>query len=312
MDKDNATTMNYFLLSGLSEMSEIQHLLFFMFLIIYIISILGNASIIFAYKCSSELQTPMYFCLINFSFVEMCYVSTTVPNLLLQLITGHKRISFYGCATQMYCFSFFGVTECFILAAMAYDRYNAICNPLLYNIIMNKRTCIIFIAGSWLIASINSLIHTVLTFMLPFCGSNAIDSFFCDMPPLLKLACTDTLVNQITIFVTGGCIIAGPFILTVISYIQIISTIVSIRLTSKKKKAFSTCTSHITAVVIFYVPSICIYFRPKSNQAMIQDKMATVIYAVITPLLNPFIYSLRNNDVKVALKKMVHKLSVKF
>ncbi|OCT72737.1 olfactory receptor 1361 [Xenopus laevis] len=312
MDRDNTTTINYFFLSDLSESPEIQHLLFCMFLIIYIISILGNASIIFAYTFSSDLQTPMYFCLINFSFVEMCYISTTVPNLLLCLITGDKRISFYGCATQVYSFSCFGVTECFILAAMAYDRYNAICNPLLYNTIMNKRTCVILIVGSWLIASINSLIHTILTFMLPFCGSNAIDSFFCDMPPLLKLACTDTLVNQIVIFVTGSCIIAGPFILTVFSYVQIISTIVSIRSSSKKKKAFSTCTSHITAVVIFYVPSICIYFRPKSNQAMIQDKMATVIYAVITPLLNPFIYSLRNHNVKVAVKKMIHKLSVQF
>ncbi|KAG8434288.1 hypothetical protein GDO86_012604 [Hymenochirus boettgeri] len=309
MNRENSTTFNFFTLSGLSDVLEIQILLFITFVFIYIISVSGNVLIIFAYTFSPSMHTPMYFCLANFSFLEICYISTTVPNFLSNLLTTQKTISFFGCAIQLFCFPLFGVTECFILATMAYDRYNAICHPLLYNALMNKRTCSILIAVSWLIAAINSLIHTVLTLNLPFCGHNVLDGFFCDIPPLLKLACTNNiLINHVLIFVSGSFILAGPFILTVISYMRIIATIV--RLSSRKRKAFSTCTSHITAVALFYVPSVSMYFGHKSSQMTIQDKTTTVIYAVIVPLLNPFIYSIRNNDVKVAVKKILNKIIV--
>ncbi|KAM4703163.1 olfactory receptor 5AP2-like [Rhinophrynus dorsalis] len=306
MDSDNHTMFSQFILVGLSEMPELQHLLFIVFLCIYVITVFGNMSMIFAYMLSPNLHTPMYFYLANFSFLEICYISSTLPKMLSNLIAEPKAISFNGCIIQMFWFVLLGGTECYMLAAMAYDRYNAICHPLLYNIIMNKGTCIRLIAGSWLIGAVNSLIHTVLTFSLSFC-THKINHFFCDIPPLLKLACTNTRNNELVLVVGCFFVIVGSFILTMSSYTLIIINILNIHSVSGRTKAFSTCTSHLMVVTIFYGSATFMYFRSKTNYVINIDKLLSVMYAVIVPLLNPFIYSLRNSDVKLAVRNIVYK-----
>ncbi|XP_075045755.1 olfactory receptor 5AP2-like [Mixophyes fleayi] len=301
----NKTIITEFIFAGLAE-SPILNLFFTIaFIVIYIVTVLGNISIIIAYKCSLNLHTPMYFLLANFSFLETCYVSDTCPKLLSNSLVKHKSISFYGCVAQMYLGLLFAGTEFYILAIMAYDRYSAICRPLFYNMIMNKILCIQLIAVSWIISAINAAIHTALIFTLPFCGSNKINSFYCDIPPLLKLSCSNTRVNEIAVFVISGCIIFGSFTLTMLSYTKIISTILKIKSTTGRKKAFSTCTSHLMAVTMFYGSIFFVYFKPKSKYEIEQDRVVSVFYTIIAPLLNPFIYSIRNKDMKLALLKLL-------
>ncbi|CAH2319818.1 olfactory receptor 5V1-like, partial [Pelobates cultripes] len=251
-----------------------------------------------------DLNTPMYFYLANLSFLEVCYISTTVPKMLSVLLADHKSISFYECALQMYCFILLGGTECYMLAAMAYDRYNAICHPLLYSSIMNKRVCSQLIVGSWTIGAGNSLIHTVLTFTLSFCNENTINHFFCDIPPLMELACTDTWINELVLLVACGLVIVCSFLITALSYVHIISAVLNIHSVSGRKKTFSTCTSHLIVVCLFYGSAIFMYFRPKSSYMMDHDRLISAMYAVITPLMNPFIYSLRNVNVKGSVRKI--------
>ncbi|XP_069802691.1 olfactory receptor 5AR1-like [Dendropsophus ebraccatus] len=305
----NITRINEFVLVGLSNVSEIQYLLFVLFLCIYLTTVLANLSIIFVVRFSPSLQTPMYFFLANFSFLEICYVTATVPKMLSNFLTTHKTITFYGCVMQMYWFLLFGGTECYMLAAMAYDRYNAICKPLQYGIILSKKVCIQLVSGSYLIAAVNALIHTVLTFTLPFCV-NIIDHFFCDIPPLLKLSCSDTWFNELVIFLISGSVIVGSFILTMISYAKIISTIVNMKSNTSRQKAFSTCVSHFTVVIIFFGSGIFMYFRPKSSYSMDEDRLIAVMYTIIAPMLNPFIYTFRNGNVKVAVKRLMHQMAI--
>ncbi|OCT72727.1 olfactory receptor 1019 [Xenopus laevis] len=302
----NHSTVREFILVGLWENPELQFLLFVVFLCIYIITMIGNLSIIVAYKFSPNLQTPMYFFLANFSFLEICYISTTVPKMLSGFTAEHKTISVEGCLIQMFFFLLLGGTECYLLASMAYDRYIAICHPLLYFNIMNKGVCIQLIVGSWLIGTINSLIHTYLTFTLPFCGGIRIDHFYCDISPLLNLACSDTWVNETVLRVMCGCVILGTFLLTLTSYILIIVTILKIHSISGRNKVFSTCSSHFMVVMIFYGSATFMYFRPKLNYGTGQDRFISIMYAVIAPLLNPFIYSLRNQQVKDAVRKLIY------
>ncbi|KAM3922949.1 olfactory receptor 5G9-like [Leptodactylus fuscus] len=302
----NKTTVTEFILVGLSETPNLNFFLFFTFILIYIITVIGNMSIIIAYKYSPSLHTPMYFFLANFSFLEICYVSVNVPKMLANFLAEHKTISFYGCVVQVYAFGVCGGTECYVLAAMAYDRYVAICHPLLYSVIMKRTVYNRLMVGSYLIGSTNSLIHTVITFTLPFCGPNTINHIFCDIPPILQLACTDIRINQIVIFVTSVCVVVLSFILIVISYAYIIAAIIGLYSTSGGKKAFSTCTSHFTVVTIFYGSVMFMYLKPESNVSS-QDRLVAVLYTVIAPLLNPFIYSLRNNDMKRALIKIYKK-----
>lgn len=283
---------------------------FFVFLVMYIITLCGNAFLALAYKFSPNLHTPMYFFLCNFSVLEICYVSSITPRMLsLFFIDWNpecRSISFSECVIQLFCSLILGGTEFYILAAMAYDRYNAICHPLLYITIMNKRTCIQLIVASYLITTVNALINTALTFSLPFCKSKVINSFFCDVPELLKLACADTKVNEGVIFVLGGGMVTGSLILITISYIKIISAILNMRSKSGMKKTFSTCTSHLIVVTLFYASVFYRYMRPKSHYTN-EDKIASVMYTNVTPLLNPFIYSLRNENVKIAVRNIVHK-----
>ncbi|KAM9299314.1 olfactory receptor 5V1-like [Gastrophryne carolinensis] len=308
MGINNETSIKGFVLVGFSVTPALQHLLFVVFLFIYITTVMGNLSIILAYRSMSSLHTPMYFFLANFSFLEICYISTTVPKMLSNLLQNDKAISFLGCVVQMFCFLLLGGTECYMLAVMAYDRYNAICHPLLYGVIMNRRTCLQLIAVSWVSGGINSLIHTTLTFSLSFCGASAINHFFCDIPPLLDMACSSTQVNEIVLLVACGCVIVSAFLLTLASYTHIITTILHIKSSTGRKKAFSTCTSHLIVVTMFYGSAIFMYFRPKSSYSLDQDRIIAALYAFFAPLLNPFIYSLRNNEMKVAVKKIFGKI----
>ncbi|KAM4651141.1 LOW QUALITY PROTEIN: olfactory receptor 5A2-like [Discoglossus pictus] len=307
LNRENHTIITTFILDGLSNVPEVQYLLFVLFLCIYIITIAGNLTLILAIKHNSKLHIPMYFHLGNFSFLEICYVSVTVPKMLSNLLAKHKTISFLGCAIQMYCFFLFGTTENNMLEIMAYDRYNAICHPLLYTIIMNRKKNIQLILGAWFLGAVISLVHNIPTFNLPFCGNNHINQFFCDVPPLLKLACTDTWINEIVLFVVGGFVVIGSFLPITVSYTLIIFTVIKIHSASGTKKAFSTCVSHFIVVIIFYGSDTFMYCRPKSSYAMNQDRVVAMFYSVIAPCLNPFIYSFRNSDVKTAIKEIIQQ-----
>ncbi|XP_066465424.1 olfactory receptor 5AR1-like [Eleutherodactylus coqui] len=304
MDKRNRTTME-FIFIGFSVIPELQYFLFASFLCIYNISMAAHMFLIVLYNLSSNLHTPMYFFLANFSFLEECYISTITPNMLKNLLSDDKTITFYGCAMQMYCFLLLGSTECYILAAMAYDRYNAICHPLLYNAIMSKNACVKLIVSSWLIGLMVAIIQTSLTFSLDYCGPNKINNFYCDIAPLMALACSDTRFNEILIFMLVLCVVVGAFLLTIVSYTRIIWTIIMHHSSAGIKKAFSTCTSHLIVVTIFFGSGCVMYLRPKTSYGTDMDRLLSLMYTVIAPLLNPFIYCLRNNDVKVAVKKMM-------
>ncbi|CAN2388163.1 Olfactory receptor, partial [Pristimantis euphronides] len=310
MFRRNQSTIKDFILLGFSGAPALQHLLFVVFLLIYITTMMVNIVIVFAYKLTPSLHTPMYFFLANLSFLEICYISTTMPKMLSNFLSTHKTISYSGCVIQMYCFLLLGGAECYLLAVMAYDRYNAICHPLLYGAIMNNRTCILLVVVSWIGGAINSSIHTILMFTLSFCGNNEINHFFCDIPPVMQLACTATKINEIVLLVACGCVIVSSFLLTIVSYTHIIATVLNIKSTSGRKKGFSTCTSHLIVVTLFYGSAIFMYFRPKSSYSMDQDRVISALYAFIAPLLNPFIYSFRNADVKAAVKKIVFQIVV--
>ncbi|XP_072281410.1 olfactory receptor 8U1-like [Pyxicephalus adspersus] len=302
-------TAKEFTLVGLSNTSELQLLFFFVFLSVYIVTLSGNVFIILAYTFSPALHTPMYFFLANFSILEIGYVTSTTPKMLSLFFIDWNpecnKISLPECVIQLFCSLLLGGTEFYILAAMAYDRYNAICHPLLYISIMNRRTCIQLITISYLIGIGNSLINSALTFSLPYCRSKVINSFFCDVPALLKLSCTDTKANEAVIFVIGGGMTIGSLLLISTSYIRILSAILNIHSASGRKKAFSTCTSHLIVVTLFYGSVFFMYLKPKSRYAD-EDKVVSIVYTIVAPFLNPFIYSLRNNEVKIAVRKIVY------
>ncbi|KAG9462526.1 olfactory receptor 5A2-like [Eleutherodactylus coqui] len=309
MDKGNRTTMEFIFIS-FSNVPELQYFLFTSFLCIYCISVAAHMFLIVVYNLSSNLHTPMYFFLANFSFLEECYISTITPNMLKNLLSTDKTITFYGCAMQMYCFLLLGATECYLLAAMAYDRYNAICQPLLYNVIMCRNACVKLIMCSWIIGFTVAIIQTFLTFSLPFCGPNKINHFYCEIPPVMALACTDTQFNEIVTFIIVLLVIVGAFLLTIVSYTRIIWTIIKHHSAAGIKKTFSTSTSHLIVVTIFYGSGSVMYLRPKSTYGTDMDKFISLMYTVIAPLLNPFIYSFRNNDVKYAVRKMMHDIKI--
>nr|XP_056720451.1 olfactory receptor 10C1-like [Euleptes europaea] len=302
---ENQTSLNEFILVGFSHLAELQILLFLLFLMTYLITIIGNMLIILLIKCNPSLQTPMYFFLVNLSFLEMCYTTSVVPQMLIHLLTEHKTISKAGCAAQMYVFTILGLTECCLLAAMAYDRYVAICYPLQYTVIMNSQVCIQLAAASWVTGITVEVTQTTWIFSLPFCGSNLIQHFFCDIPPLVQMACTDTFKNEIVVLAVSVLFIMGPFVLIILSYIRIGYTILKLPSAEGRKKAFSTCSSHLIVVTLFYGTALFTYLRPKSSNTPGSDKMIALMYTVVTPVLNPIIYTLRNKEVKGAFKKTV-------
>ncbi|XP_030047851.1 olfactory receptor 1-like [Microcaecilia unicolor] len=273
----------------------------------YMMNLLGNGTMILVIAANSQLHSPMYFFLCNLSFVDMCFSSVTVPKMLSNLIFNSKTISFSECFAQLYFSIFFAGTECILLSMMAYDRYVAICIPLHYITIMNKKLCLSMSAASWTISLLHALLHTLLLYRLSFCKSNEIQHFFCDLAALLKLSCTDTFINELVIFAEASLLAMLPFLIILISYIHIITTILKIKSTGGRWRTFSTCSSHLTVVTLFYGTLFFMYFRPSSSYSMTKDRVTSVVYNVLSPMINPFIYSLRNREVKMALKKALQR-----
>ncbi|KAM6158024.1 olfactory receptor 10AG1-like [Rhynchocyon petersi] len=303
----NISTVMQFVLLGFSNLSHIRGFLFGVFIAIYMIIIFGNTLIIIVSRLDPALQKPMYFFLANFSLLEMCYVSVTLPRMLANLWTQDRNISLWACATQMCFFLMLGATECFLLAVMAYDRYVAICNPLHYPLVMNQKMCVQLAVSSWIIGSPVQIGLTVQIFSLRFCDSHQINHFFCDIPPIIKLACEDTSLHEMFVYIVAMLFAAVPFMLILFSYSRIISTILKLPTASGRAKGFSTCSSHLTVVVLFFVSATVTYLRPKSSHSAGTDKLLSLFYTILTPTFNPLIYSLRNKEVIAAVRKLLLK-----
>ncbi|XP_007534670.1 olfactory receptor 1361-like [Erinaceus europaeus] len=302
----NQSSVTEFLLLGLSRQPPQQQVLFMLlFLTMYLATVMGNLLILLAISVDSRLHTPMYFFLGNLSFVDICFSSTSVPKMLVNHILGNQAISFSGCLTQLYFLTVLADMDNFLLAVMAYDRFVAICHPLHYSTKMTHQLCALLVAGSWVIASLNALLHTLLLVRLSFCADNAISHFFCDVSLLLKLSCSDTYLNEMMILIEAGMIMIAPFVCILVSYIFITCTVLRVPSTKGKWKAFSTCGSHLAVVFLFYGTIIFLYFNPSSLHSAETDLAAAMMYTVVTPMLNPFIYSLRNKDIKGGLGKLV-------
>ncbi|XP_062053899.1 putative olfactory receptor 2B8 [Lepus europaeus] len=300
-------TVTEFVFLGLSSEPRLQLILFVLFLLFYLLTVAGNVVIITIIQIEPHLQTPMYFFLTNLSFLDICYTSTNVPQMLSNMVGRKKTIPFSSCATQMYFSLSFGMIECVLLGVMAYDRYVAICHPLHYTVIMDRNTCIQLAAVSWCCSFLSSMVINVLTLSLPYCGPNVLNHFFCEVPSVLRLACFDTSLTELVVFVFSIIIVFIPFLLIVVSYAHILLSVLRMRSTSGRYKALSTCASHLTVVALFYGTAIFMYMRPQSKSSRAGGKVIAVFYTVITPMLNPLIYSLRNQDVKGALRRVVAK-----
>ncbi|XP_032702435.1 olfactory receptor 5AP2 [Lontra canadensis] len=301
----NKTEVTEFILLGLSDNSDLQIVLFGLFLLIYMVTMVGNLGMIVLIKIDPCLHTPMYFFLSILSFVDASYSSSITPKMLVNLLAENKTISFNGCAAQFYFFGSFLGTECFLLAMMAYDRYAAIWNPLLYSVLMSGKICLLLVVTSFLAGFGNAAIHTGMTFRSSFCGSNRINHFYCDTPPLLKLSCSDTRINGIVIMAFSSFNVISCVMIVLISYLCILIAILRMPSLEGRHKAFSTCASHLMAVTIFFGTILFMYLCPTSSYSMEQDKIVSVFYTVVIPMINPLIYSLKNKDVKGALKKIL-------
>ncbi|NWW94719.1 OR4S2 protein, partial [Rhynochetos jubatus] len=298
---ENASSVKEFILLGLSENQGVQKMCFLMFLFFYMMIVAGNLLIVITVISSRRLNSPMYFFLCYLSFVDICYSSVTAPKMIADFLVENKTISFVGCIAQLFGVHFFGCTEIFILTVMAYDRYLAICRPLHYTTLMTRRVCGRMVIGSWVGGFLHSIVQTLLTTQLPFCGPNKIDHYFCDVHPLLQLACTNTYAVGIIVVANSGMIALSCFFILVVSYIVILVSLKS-QTSEGRHKALSTCGSHITVVILFFGPCTFIYIRPSSNLS--EDKSVAVFYTVVTPMLNPLIYTLRNEEVKSAMRKL--------
>ncbi|XP_042547706.1 olfactory receptor 2D2 [Dipodomys spectabilis] len=302
MRQINQTQVTEFLLLGLSDDLHTQKLLFILFLGVYLVTVLGNLLLISLVQADSQLHTPMYFFLCNLSLADLCFSTNIVPQALAHLLSRKKVISFTRCAAQLLFFLIFGCTQCALLAVMSYDRFVAICNPLHYHSVMTRSVCVQLASGSWTSGVLVSVVDTTFTLRLPYQGSNSIAHFFCEAPALLVLASTDPHTSEMAIFLMGVVILLIPVSLILVSYGRIIVTVVKIKSAAGRLKAFSTCGSHLLVVILFYGSAIVTYMTPKSSKE--QEKLVSVFYAVVTPMLNPLIYSLRNKDVKGSLRKV--------
>ncbi|XP_072494341.1 olfactory receptor 9I1-like [Notamacropus eugenii] len=308
--EENGTLVKEFILIGFTVGARVQILLFFTFLTLYLITIGGNLGMIFLIQNDTRLQTPMYFFLSHLSFLDVCYSSVIIPQMLETLKTGGTPITYECCATQFFFFTLYASTECFLLAVMAYDRYVAVCNPLLYVTAMTPQTRFGLVMGAYSGAMVNTVIRTGLTFSLSFCKSNQVDFFFCDLPPLLKLSCMETAPQEVTIFIFAFAVIITSISIILISYLYIIKAILCIPSAGGRAKTFSTCASHMTAVALFFGTLIFMYLRSNRGNTLEEDKIVSVFYTVAIPLLNPIIYSLRNKEVKEALKKLFNRMKI--
>ncbi|KAM6159739.1 LOW QUALITY PROTEIN: olfactory receptor 5J3-like [Erethizon dorsatum] len=300
----NFTLVTEFILLGLTDRMELKVVLFVLFLLIYAISLVGNLGMLFLIQITPKLHTPMYYFLSCLSFVDACYSSVFAPKMLLNFFVECETISFSACIVQYFLFVFLITTEGFLLAAMAYDRYVAIVNPLLYTVAMTKIVCVVLVFGSCVGGLINSLTHTIGLVRLSFCGPNVISHFFCDLPPLLKLSCSDTSMNELLLLVFTTIIAMITLLTVVISYIFIVAAILRIRSAVGRQKAFSTCASHLT-LTLFYGSISFSYIQPSSQYSLEQEKVVSVLYTLVIPMLNPLIYSLRNKEVKDAVKRAI-------
>ncbi|KAE8588002.1 hypothetical protein XENTR_v10022269 [Xenopus tropicalis] len=306
MEETNQTLVKEFILLSITYIPYFQTVLFLVFLVLYMFTLLGNICIMAAVIIDRHLHTPMYFFLSNLSFFDIVYSSTTVPKMMSALVLEESKISVQNCIVQIYFFHFFGCTEAMLLTAMAYDRYVAICIPLRYNIIMAKSACFRLISGCWVLSLFYSLTHTILTSRLTFCNIDRISHFFCDIKPLLKLACADTSLNENLVTIITGFLAVSTSSLISLSYIFIGIHLVKVCSSPERHKALSTCTSHLTVVFLFYGPLIARFLRPATNDSLEQDRQSALLYTTITPVLNPIIYALRNQEVKISLKAILH------
>uniref|UniRef100_A0A8D0YEC4 Olfactory receptor n=1 Tax=Sus scrofa TaxID=9823 RepID=A0A8D0YEC4_PIG len=306
MAPGNGSFMTQFILVGLTDQPDLQLPLFFLFLIMYIITMMGNLGMITLIGLNSHLHTPMYFFLFNLSFIDLCYSSVFTPKMLINIISKKNIISYMGCMTQLYFFSFFGISECYVLTSMAYDRYVAICNPLLYNIAVSPKVCSSLVLGSYLMAFFDATTLIGCMLRLTFCDANTINHYLCDIHPLLQLSCTSTYLIEMEVFIVGGLNIIIPSLTIFISYGLILTTILHINSKEGRSKAFSTCSSHVIAVSLFFGSSAFMYLRP-SSVSMDEGKISSVFYTNVVPMMNPLIYSLRNKDVRLALRKTLRR-----
>ncbi|KAM4722801.1 olfactory receptor 5AR1-like [Rhinophrynus dorsalis] len=300
---ENLTKVTEFHFVGLTDYPQTQYVLFMFFLLIYIMTIFANVTILSLVFVDSQLHTPMYLFLGNLALLDMSFSSVTAPRMLSDFIKTKRTLSFHACLTQVFLIIYFGSSELFLLAAMSYDRYVAICHPLRYIQMMSWKTCIQLGAVVWILGFPYSLIHTLSLFRLTFCGSNTIHNFFCDLPHLFQLSCTDPFINYLLIIIGAGVLGTGAFVITFLPYVYIFNTVLKIRTSEGKLKAFSTCTSHIAVVLIFYGSIVFIYFIPTTSYLFAVNRVVSITYAIINPLLNPLIYSLRNKDLLTALRK---------
>ncbi|KAM4828233.1 olfactory receptor 8B3-like [Thomomys bottae] len=307
MGLTNGSLVTEFILMGLTDQPALQVPLCLLFLLTYVVTALGNLGLTILVVLNSHLHTPMYFFLFHLSFIDLCYSSVITPKMLVNFMLGKNVISYEACMTQLYFFCFFAISECYVLTSMAYDRYEAICNPLLYTTTVSLQRCSCLVSGSYLVAFLCALAHTGSILRLTFCGADTIHHFFCDLLPLLQLSCTSTYASQIEIFIVGGKDIIVPSLVIFTSYGFILANLLKIRSTEGRARAFSTCSSHLAAVSLFFGSCAFMYLKPSSAGSMDESKISSVFYTIVVPMMNPLIYSLRNKDVKLALSKTLRR-----
>ncbi|XP_041578260.1 olfactory receptor 10R2-like [Vulpes lagopus] len=306
----NSSRVTEFLLLGFSSFGELQPVLFVLFLGLYLIILSGNFTIISVIRLERSLHTPMYFFLCVLSTSEVFYTIVILPKMLINLLSVLRTLSFISCAAQMFFFLGFGITNCLLLGVMGYDRCTAICQPLRYPVLMSWRVCAQLAATCIVSGFLVSLVGTTLVFSLPFCGSNRVNHYFCDISPVIRLACAETYINELVIFICGVLVLLVPLIFICISYGFIVRTILKIPSADGKRKAFSTCASHLIVVIIHYGCASSVYLRPSAKSSSGKDRLVTVTYTIVTPLLNPMVYSLRNKDVQLAIRKVIGRTAV--
>ncbi|KAB0377496.1 hypothetical protein FD755_011940 [Muntiacus reevesi] len=307
MAPGNGSFVTAFILVGLTDQLDLQVPLFFLFLLMYMVTLIGNLSLIILIGINSHLHTPMYFFLFNLSFTDLCYSSVFTPKMLIDFLSKENIISYMGCMTQFYFFCFFVVSECYVLTSMAYDRYVAICKPLLYNAAMSPKVCSSLMLASYLMAFSGAMAHTGCMLRLTFCDANTINHYFCDIHPLLQLSCTSTYVTELVVFIMACINIIVPSLTIFVSYGLILSSILHIKSMEGRSRAFSTCSSHIIAVSLFFGSGAFVYLKSSSSGSMDEGKISSVFYTNVVPMMNPLVYSLRNKDVKSALRKTLRR-----
>ncbi|XP_005690381.2 PREDICTED: olfactory receptor 5B12-like [Capra hircus] len=305
---ENSTVVTEFILAGITDDPQLQIPLFLVFTLIYLLTLVGNLGVITLILLDSRLHTPMYVFLSHLSLMDFGYSTAITPKVMAGFLVGDKAISYNACATQLFCFVGFLVVETFLLASMAYDRHAAVCKPLHYSNIMTARVCAWMVMGCYAFGFLEASMHTWNTFSLPFCRSNVVDHFFCDVTPVLALSCSDSSRSEMVFFILAGFNIIFTIMVILVSYLFIFVTILRVRSSEGHQKGFSTCASHLTSISIFYGAGAFMYLQPGSRHSMSTDKMASVFYAIVIPMVNPLIYSLRNKEVKRALKKAVGTL----